>query len=349
MSQPVLIVFASLSFVPLCAFGAGVGQPSFDVDGDGRIAPADILALVDHMRQLPPSDRNTQFDLDGSGTVDESDVAMLVRRLQLQSEQAAEDWQSAGRQVPHDGLSPALGQIAGGPVLTSYTLVPQTPGPYAPSSSVDVDVVLTNHEGQAIQPRLITLDFSATDAALTLPGTFGFQLVPPLVADTYYVRFETMPMVDIVYTEASPIAGYILDVSDGGTLVLGTITVALPAVEGTYSLDVINPAAPDTNSGARLDYGFDPDRTTLHTLNGNLGGSPLMLVVAQPECQVDADCDDLRECTIDSCDPTGQCVHEAIPGCVGIPATSDWGLGVMLLLAACAGTIVFARRQRSAA
>ena len=49
-------------------------------------------------------------------------------------------------------------------------LVPESSGPYQPGSFLDVDVVFHNMEGQTIQVRLVTLDFSVTDAALSLPG-----------------------------------------------------------------------------------------------------------------------------------------------------------------------------------
>jgi len=166
---------------------------------------------------------------------------------------------------------------------TYLELAPQTPGPYADTGvSVDVDVILHNMEGTNIQPRLVTLDFSATDPAIGLPATFGFQLIPPLVSDGLYSRFEGMPKVDIVYSSTSAIPGFILDIPDGGALTLGTITVDLPAAAGIYNLDAINAAAPDTNTGARVDYGFD-QRVTLHTLNQNLGGGVLrMEVVPEP-------------------------------------------------------------------
>jgi len=141
-----------------------------------------------------------------------------------------------------------------------------------------VDVILHNNEGMAIQPRLITLDFSATDPALGLPGTFSFALVPPLFGDFLYTRFEAMPKVDIVYGSTQPQTGFILDIPDGGSLTLGTITVDLPAADGVYTLDAINAAAPDMNTGARVDYGFD-SRVTLHTLNQNLGGGTVDLTV----------------------------------------------------------------------
>jgi len=162
-------------------------------------------------------------------------------------------------------------------------LVPQTPAPYPCGGvSVDVDVILHNHEGMAIQPRLITLDFSATDPALGLPGTFHFQLVPPLLGDFLYTRFEDMPKVDIVYGSTQPQPGFILDIPDGGSLLVGTITIDLPTVDGVFTLDAINAAAPDMNTGARIDYGFE-NRVTLHTLNQNLGGGTVDIKPCIPE------------------------------------------------------------------
>ncbi len=322
---------------------AGTAQPSFDVDGDGSIAPADILAFVDHMRQYPLAERNPLFDFDYSGVVDEADTAALAEHIRALRGQQAASGATVGLRGAQPGSPSFVHQVAGSSVLTSIGLVPHTPGPYALGSSVDVDVVVTNHEGQAIQPRLIQFDFSATDPALSLPPTFNFQLVPPLATDGQYARFETMPIATVVYTGLSPAPGLILDIPDGGSIVLGTITVGLPAVAGSFFLDATNPNTPNLNFGARLDYGFDV-RTTLHTLNLNLFGDPLELVVGLP-CQVDTDCDDHNNCTVDICDVQANCVHEPIIGCVRVPATSVWGLSVMLLMAVAVGTRTFRERR----
>lgn len=167
--------------------------------------------------------------------------------------------------------------------LMTLELAPQVPGPYAPSTFVDVDVVLNNLDANTVEPRLVSLDFSATDPALALPGTFSFQLAPPLLADAFYVRFETMPKVDVIYTSPNPTPGFILSIPGGGALTLGTIRIGLPAGDGVYMLDAINVSAPDTNTGARVDYGFGPI-TTVHHLNGNLeGGSVALTVESVPE------------------------------------------------------------------
>jgi len=176
-------------------------------------------------------------------------------------------------------LAPLLllvGQSAS--ALMTLDLVPQVAGPYAPYSVVDVDVVLNNFEGFAVQPRLVTLDFSATDPALSLPGVFSFQLVPPLISDALYTRFEAMPKVDIIYSSVSPMPSFILDIPNGGALTLGTISIGLPATDGVYTLDAINVAATDTSAGARIDYGFAMP-TTVHHLNSNLQGGAVDLQV----------------------------------------------------------------------
>jgi len=187
------------------------------------------------------------------------------------------------------GLVLSIASVANAGV-TWIELAPQVPGPYAPSTSVNVDVILHNMQGQTIQPRLVTLDWKNTDPALTLPATFHFQLVPPLFFDALYARFEVMPKVDVVYQSGVPAAGGIMEIPDGGTFMLGTINVGLPGDPGVYLLDAMNAwsessnpdGARDTNTGGRVDYGFDV-RTTLHALNQNLSDGQVRLqVVPEP-------------------------------------------------------------------
>ena len=164
---------------------------------------------------------------------------------------------------------------------TWIEMAPQTPGPYAQGATVDVDVILHNMEGQEIGVRLATLDWSQSDAALTLPGTFAFDL-STLAGDFLYSRFETLPKVDIVYTSPAWADNFIVAIPDGGAWTMGTINVGLPAVDGDYTLDAINLLAPDTNTGARIDYGFE-SRTTLSSLNQNLSdGQVVLTVVPEP-------------------------------------------------------------------
>lgn len=165
-------------------------------------------------------------------------------------------------------LSATSEALAGG---TSIELAPQIPGQVSPPScTVHFDVILHNMEGHVLEPRLITLDFSATDAALALPATFNWNL-DLANGMALYTRFNAMPKVDAVYSSPAPVPGFMISIPDSGSEILGTIVVDLPADVGSYTLDAMNALAPDTNTGGRIDYGFDV-RTTLHTLNHNLGG-----------------------------------------------------------------------------
>lgn len=351
-------------------------QPSFDVDGDGVIAPRDILALTDHLNAFPLEDRDPQFDLDGSGAVDEADVTALVARIQQDLAAAAgisrtadvdgngvvnaidilaltdhlaatapgdrdlrfdldysgvvdesdvsvlaDRVRSAAAQRPASNNfgSPPADPRTGGPI-SSISLVPETPGPYLGGSTVIVDVMFNNHEGQDIELRGMTLDFSATDPAIGLPSTFDYYF-DDLVSDALYFTLINMPRVDAVYLGFSGTPGFIVVVPDGGTRLVGTLEVTLPAADGTYLLDAINPAAPDLNSGAYFAYGFDP-RVNLHYLNGNLTGDPLPLVVGTP-CGVDADCDDGLFCNGQEFCDNGGCVPGPAPCNDGVACTDD--------------------------
>ncbi len=164
----------------------------------------------------------------------------------------------------------------------------------------------------------MTFAFSL-DALDTPPG--------PLISGALYARFEDLPKVDIVYSSGSAVPGFILDIPDGAQYVLGTITVGLPASNGAFLLDVINPSVPDENNGARIDSGF-LDRTTLHTVFQNLFGEPLSLVVGEGGggCESDIECDDGVFCNgAETCDTgTGECLPGTTVDCDdGVDCTVD--------------------------
>jgi len=160
-------------------------------------------------------------------------------------------------------------------------LIPDTPGPYDPGASVSVDVLFHNREGEGFSPRLMTLDFSATDPSLSLPALFQFRFDPP-VAEYLYTQFEMMPKVDIVLSAFPENPLLYIHVQDGDSYLLGTFVVGMPDHPGIYVLDAMNRDALDTDTGARIDYGFD-ERVILHWLNGNLtGGQLVMTVVPEP-------------------------------------------------------------------
>jgi len=179
-------------------------------------------------------------------------------------------------------------------------LVPQSVGPYNPGQVVPVDIFFVNNEGVdlvASNPdtagiRQETLDFSATDPALGLPATFmsaqnsysGFDL-SSLVSSGLYGQFPAtldLPKIDATYSGTSAIPGFILEVNNGDSLHMGTIDVTMPGAPGTYTLDAINAATPDLNTGAYIAYGFT-SRIVLSPFNDNLGGGTLdMTVVPEP-------------------------------------------------------------------
>lgn len=172
-----------------------------------------------------------------------------------------------------------------GDTNSMINLVPQTPGPYAQGQVVPVDVFFVNNEGVDLVAsssatggiRQETLDFSATDPALGLPSTFAFD-VSSLLIDVSYLHLENLPKVDLTYTATSANAATILQVNDGASLHMGTIDVTMPNADGTYTLDAINAAAPDLNTGAYIAYGFD-QRIQLAPSLGNLGGGTVDLTV----------------------------------------------------------------------
>ena len=206
------------------------------------------------------------------------------------------------------GIALFSATTASAQVISMLDLVPQTPGPYGPAETVEVDIFFVNNEGEDIELRLITLDFSRTTSALGLPETFTFD-ASTLVGDYLYTRFEIMPKVDIVYTSPAPLEGFIITVADGQAYFVGTIEVITPMRSGSYLLDAINSAAPDINFGARLTYGFE-GRTDLHYLNTSLTGGVVAIVVDFEGC-FPPDCDDGIACTLDHCDSsTNICTNE---------------------------------------
>ena len=167
---------------------------------------------------------------------------------------------------------------------TSLELRPSAPADaagYARGEVVDVEIVLLNGEGAAFDIRLAQVDFAASDAQLSI-ADFGIDL-SSLLADALYTQFPTdmaggNTIANVTYSGSTPTPGFILNIGEGGELSLGTATVTLPDADGTYRLDVVNGDAPNNNSGARFDYGFD-SRTILWPVGG---GQTDLTVVPEP-------------------------------------------------------------------
>jgi hypothetical protein len=157
-------------------------------------------------------------------------------------------------------------------------IVPVVPGPHVPGSTVGFEIVFHNQEGQDIDLRLAQVDFAATDPAIGI-DYFAIDL-GGLASDSLHVQFPAVfaageapgnTIASTVYISTGPVPGFMLSVADGGALSLGVVNITLPETAGEYNLDIWNSAALNDNFGARFDYGYGPERVTLHALHGNLG------------------------------------------------------------------------------
>lgn len=155
------------------------------------------------------------------------------------------------------------------------------PGGYLPGTVVDFDVTLAT--STPLEVRILDLDFTGSDPALTFLGPDNFNVgtpgsdgVPEFVFDfssithpSFYSQFPNYAQPNITFTVLSPVPGYILQV-DGTGLVVGTGQVALPTAPGDYGLSA---------AGAGAFLAFDFINPTIWTPTGN---SLLLTVVPEP-------------------------------------------------------------------
>lgn len=188
-------------------------------------------------------------------------------------------------------------------------LRPDLMGPYNPGDTtlVHVWMVDTGNPQGAIPMRGLFLDFADTSTAivganpwsgpdgifLDNPGTGANEAAdntdnifnwvnPGMVGST----FRRLPNAAWVYPLQTPIPGLQYVLPDNGEFKLGDISVTVPNVPGTYTLDVMNADAADPNLGAGATFGFggagDPV-TTWRAFTGELtGGTLTMTVIPEP-------------------------------------------------------------------
>jgi hypothetical protein len=145
---------------------------------------------------------------------------------------------------------------------------------------------------------------------LIIEGVFEFDFSTLSDGGAMYAVFPQLPGPLFVYTGKSAVPGSILHVPAGGSLRLGTLDVVMPSTPGAYKLDVGSPYGP--RGGSILAFGFggpDDPYTDWLAAEGDLTGDPIPMTVqaGPPE---------------------------------GIPAVSEWGMVVMVLLLLVAGTLV---------
>ncbi len=177
------------------------------------------------------------------------------------------------------------------------TLTPDNPGPYLGGETVNVAVHLVQDPGGANQLlRLVQLDFSKSDSAISLDGEFAFSFtgIPSfdiLGIHSYQGLFPTYPLPSAVSTATSPSAQNASQMwtlsGSGAPLQVGIASLTLPIAPGDYLLDVINAIDPlDPNTGGQVSYGFGSgpgdDITDLRPGDGLSGGQFAFTVVPEP-------------------------------------------------------------------
>lgn len=256
-----------------------------------------------------------------------------------------------------------LGFVTAAHAGLAISLVPQTPGPYDPGQTVNVDILAQLTPGTPSVPgpggttslvrvRLMQFDLSDSSPELTFPAD-----QPPhhLTADIGPVGFwDLSGSTGCANDEASCGLNYFIDgnpsddllnltytglTSSGSLLVtlnqaapkrIGELAVVLPDTPGTYVLDVLNDDDADINHGAELRWGFgstaDPTDPT-SPLRAFGGG--ITMVAGQESGLVFVvgscdDCNDDNQCTADIC-LNGTCIHVPLdPGTpCGSPASTD--------------------------
>lgn len=161
---------------------------------------------------------------------------------------------SVFKQVTRGALLVAFLSPAASHASVSLSLVPDAPGPYSPGETIGVEVFLVNEGEGQMQMRLMQMDTALTDPALTL-GEFDFHL--PLPQKYTYGDFSSGTVINRTFTATCGIPCH-LDFFEGANL-LATTTVTLPDEigAGNYVLDLLNPLAPDNNTGASFQWDFE--------------------------------------------------------------------------------------------
>lgn len=189
-----------------------------------------------------------------------------------------------------------LGFVTAAHAGLAISLIPQTPGPYNPGQTVNVDVLAQLTPGTPSVPgpvgttttvrvRLLQFDVSDTSPELSL-GVVGHHPLNETFDPDADGVFDPIPFWD--FSGASACAGneaacgdtYFIDgsisdnilnttyigTSSSGTKMIvltqanpkrvGELAITMPNEGGTFSLDVLNADETDINKGAQLNWGF---------------------------------------------------------------------------------------------
>ncbi|MDO8631322.1 MAG: thrombospondin type 3 repeat-containing protein [Phycisphaerales bacterium] len=141
--------------------------------------------------------------------------------------------------------------------------------PVAAGTTAQIDILLSVDGADDPLPDLrhLRFDFLATSPGISV-GAFAWK-----VSSNAYIFFGSPPNVDAVST-LSESSSILLTLTATPTRV-ATVEVT---IDGTGTLDITNPNATDTNSGARFRASFDFENV-FSLFDGNLSGGTLDFVV----------------------------------------------------------------------
>ncbi len=259
-----------------------------DVDGDGVATPSDIIVLIDQLNGVRAAAPPFSTDLDRTGATDATDIDTASALLGGAGSFAA--WINVSIA---DGSSPPPPPGAGGDGAV-VELVPQTPGPYLPAQIVTVDILMRRAPaGDHIPLRLATLDTRASDPGFTLTtplmhpngiefwdfGSTPFCQASPAACGVGYVIFLFAPNYNMTYTGLTEnLDAQVIIPADGSSVRIAVMEVEVPPASGTYVLDVMNFASPNTSQTAKIIFDFFTP-TTWTAITGELTGGTLDMVV----------------------------------------------------------------------
>ena len=179
----------------------------------------------------------------------------------------------------------------GAAVIELTALTPEN-GPggvnYLGGTTVEFQAAISTDAGEVIPLRLVTLAFHDSSPELVLQSPFNWDYSTLMTAPNpgLYGENPDSPLENITNSGQSYMAGFFLEVPVGGSLVLGTMSVVLPAeeaVEVTYYVDALNADSPDEflNDTARIDFDFvNPTTWAANGFGADLvTGDPLGLTV----------------------------------------------------------------------
>ncbi len=161
----------------------------------------------------------------------------------------------------------------------SLSLVPEAPGPYSPGEAINIDVFLVNEGEGSMDVRLLQVDFALTDPALEV-GAFEFDF-SSLLTDIRYGDFSSGTVVNRTLTGGCPVYGCVLQYDEGPNR-MASLAVTLPTARGEYVLDLLNPLAPDNNTGANFQWNWGPTQQAWSGDGTLTGGRMTLTVIPEP-------------------------------------------------------------------